>query len=79
MSGLAEASDANYYYVKDVETLPNIFAKELGSMMNIAARKIRDDDTLWRRRGRKRRGPWLARADRSRLVSGVSHVLLHFG
>jgi Ca-activated chloride channel family protein len=41
MSGLAEASDANYYYVKDVETLPRIFAKELGSMMNVAARKIR--------------------------------------
>lgn len=41
MSGLAEASDANYYYVKDVETLPRIFAKELGSMINVAARKIR--------------------------------------
>ncbi len=41
MSSLAEASDANYYYVKDVETLPQIFAKELGSMINVAARKIR--------------------------------------
>ena len=41
MSGLAEASDANYYYVRDVETLPRIFAKELGSMMNVAARRIR--------------------------------------
>jgi Ca-activated chloride channel homolog len=30
MAGLAEASDANYYYVSDVETLPQIFEKELG-------------------------------------------------
>src|SRR5581483_2232947 len=30
MAGLAEASDANYYYVKDTEKLPEIFNKELG-------------------------------------------------
>lgn len=41
MAGLAEASDANYYYVKDTEKLPDIFAKELGELMTIAAREIR--------------------------------------
>ncbi len=41
MSGLAEASDANYYYVKDTEKLPSIFAKELGRMLHFAAREIR--------------------------------------
>jgi Ca-activated chloride channel family protein len=30
MAGLAEASDANYYYVKDTEKLPEIFNQELG-------------------------------------------------
>ena len=30
MAALAESSDANYYYVKDTEKLPGIFAKELG-------------------------------------------------
>jgi Ca-activated chloride channel family protein len=41
MSGLAEASDANYYYVKDTEKLPEIFAKELGELTTLAARDIR--------------------------------------
>ena len=41
MAGLAEASDANYYYVKDTETLPRIFAKELGEMLTVAAREVR--------------------------------------
>jgi len=40
MAGLAEASDANYYYVKDTEKLPEIFAKELGELMTVAAREI---------------------------------------
>ena len=30
MTALAEASNANYYYVKDAEKLPGIFAQELG-------------------------------------------------
>ena len=41
MAGLAEASDANYYYVKDTEKLPNIFAKELGALLTVAARDVR--------------------------------------
>jgi len=41
MAGLAEASDANYYYVKDTEKLPEIFAKELGELLAIAAREVR--------------------------------------
>ena len=41
MAGLAEASDANYYYVKDTEKLPEIFAKELGELLTVAARNIR--------------------------------------
>jgi Ca-activated chloride channel family protein len=41
MAGLAEASDANYYYVKDTEKLPEIFAKELGEMLTVAARDVR--------------------------------------
>lgn len=41
MAGLAEASDANYYYVKDTEKLPEIFNKELGEMLNVAARNVR--------------------------------------
>lgn len=40
MAGLAEASDANYYYVRDTEKLPQIFAKELGELMTIAAREV---------------------------------------
>jgi Ca-activated chloride channel family protein len=41
MAGLAEASDANYYYVKDTERLPQIFAKELGELVTVAAREVR--------------------------------------
>jgi Ca-activated chloride channel homolog len=41
MAGLAEASDANYYYVQDMEKLPQIFAKELGEMLTVAARNVR--------------------------------------
>ena len=41
MAGLAEASDANYYYVKDTEKLPEIFNKELGEMLNVCARDVR--------------------------------------
>jgi len=41
MAGLAEASDANYYYVKDTEKLPEIFAKELGELQAVAVRKVR--------------------------------------
>lgn len=40
MAALAEASDANYYYVADVETLPDVFAKELGELQSIVARDI---------------------------------------
>lgn len=41
MAGLAEASDANYYYVQDTEKLPEIFAKELGGLLECAARDVR--------------------------------------
>jgi Ca-activated chloride channel family protein len=41
MAGLAEASDANYYYVKDTERLPEIFVKELGELVAVAAREVR--------------------------------------
>jgi Ca-activated chloride channel family protein len=41
MAGLAEASDANYYYVKDTERLPEIFTKELGELVTVAAREVR--------------------------------------
>jgi len=41
MAALAESSDANYYYVKDTEKLPEIFAKELGEMLEVAARDVR--------------------------------------
>src|SRR5215471_9636823 len=45
MAGLAEASDANYYYVKDTEKLPEIFAKELGELQTVVARNIRIEIT----------------------------------
>jgi Ca-activated chloride channel family protein len=45
MAGLAEASDANYYYVKDTEKLPEIFAKELGDMISVACRDVRIEIT----------------------------------
>jgi Ca-activated chloride channel family protein len=41
MAALAEASDANYYYVKDTEKLPEIFAMELGEMLAVAARDVK--------------------------------------
>jgi Ca-activated chloride channel family protein len=41
MAGLAEASDANYYYVKDTEKLPGIFGRELGELQAICARDVR--------------------------------------
>ena len=41
MAGLAEASDANYYYVQDAEKLPEIFAKELGGLQTVTARNVR--------------------------------------
>jgi Ca-activated chloride channel family protein len=41
MSGLAEASDANYYYVQDAEKLPEVFAKELGGLQTVTARDVR--------------------------------------
>jgi Ca-activated chloride channel homolog len=41
MSGLAEASDANYYYVQDAEKLPEIFAKELCGLQTVTARDVR--------------------------------------
>jgi hypothetical protein len=48
MAGLAEASDANYYYVKDTEKLSEIFAKELGEMMSVAARKFESKSPVQR-------------------------------
>ena len=45
MAGLAEASDANYYYVQDTERLPEIFAKEIGEMLTVAAREIKIEIT----------------------------------
>jgi Ca-activated chloride channel family protein len=45
MAGLAEASDANYYYVKDTERLPEIFARELGELVTVAAREVRIEIT----------------------------------
>lgn len=40
MTALAEASNANYYYVKDAEKLPGIFAEELGASRSLLARSI---------------------------------------
>jgi Ca-activated chloride channel family protein len=40
MVALAEASAANYYYVKDAEKLPGIFEEELGCIRNILARNV---------------------------------------
>lgn len=41
MVALAEASAANYYYVRDTEKLPSIFAEELGRIQAIVARRVR--------------------------------------
>ena len=40
MTALAEASNANYYYVKDAEKLPGIFAQELGMARSLIARNV---------------------------------------
>ncbi len=40
MTALAEASNANYYYVKDAEKLPSVFAQELGTARSLLARSI---------------------------------------
>lgn len=40
MTSLAEASDANYYYVDDVEMLADVFRQELGELQKIVARDI---------------------------------------
>lgn len=40
MTALAEASDANYYHVADVEKLPEVFEKELGELKTIVAREL---------------------------------------
>lgn len=41
MTRLAEASEANYYYVKDAEKLPGVFDEELGTVRSIVARDLR--------------------------------------
>jgi Ca-activated chloride channel family protein len=41
MTALAVSSDANYYYVQDVEKLQQVFQKELGELMAVTARNIR--------------------------------------
>ncbi len=40
MTALAEASNANYYYVRDAEKLPGIFAEELGGARSLVARGV---------------------------------------
>src|SRR6185437_3479821 len=40
MAGLAEASNANYYYVRDAEKLPEIFTQEMGASRSVIARDI---------------------------------------
>jgi Ca-activated chloride channel family protein len=40
MTALAEASDANYYHIADVETLPDVFRKELGELQTVVARDV---------------------------------------
>ena len=46
MTALAEASHANYYYVKDAEKLPGIFKDELGTVKNAVARNVKIRITL---------------------------------
>ncbi len=41
MAALANASDANYYYVADVEDLDEIFRSELGELQSIVARDLK--------------------------------------
>jgi len=40
MAALAEASQANYYYVRDAEKLPGIFSEELGAARSVVARRV---------------------------------------
>jgi Ca-activated chloride channel homolog len=40
MTSLAEASHANYYYVRDAEKLPGIFSEELGAARTLVARGV---------------------------------------
>ena len=40
MTALAESSNANYYYVRDAEKLPGIFAEELGAARTLVARGV---------------------------------------
>ncbi len=40
MTALAEAGDANYYYVADVEGLPRVFEDELGELQSVVARRL---------------------------------------
>jgi Ca-activated chloride channel family protein len=41
MTALAEASNANYYYVQDAEKLPGIFSEELGLARTLVARGVK--------------------------------------
>jgi Ca-activated chloride channel family protein len=41
MVAIAEASGANYYYVKDADKLPGVFEKELGEVKNAVAQDVR--------------------------------------
>jgi len=41
MVSIAEASGANYYYVKDAEKLPGVFEEELGQVKNAVAQDLR--------------------------------------
>jgi Ca-activated chloride channel family protein len=41
MVSIAEASGANYYYVKDAEKLPGVFETELGQVKNAVAQNLR--------------------------------------
>ena len=40
MTALAESSDANYYFVDDVEMLVEVFESELGELKSVVARKL---------------------------------------
>jgi Ca-activated chloride channel homolog len=40
MASIAEASGANYYYVKDAEKLPDVFEEELGQVKNAVAQDL---------------------------------------
>jgi Ca-activated chloride channel family protein len=40
MTALAEASDANFHHVADVEALPDVFQRELGELESIIARRL---------------------------------------